>query len=285
MKEERALIKLALLGYPVSHSASPAMMEAALLARGLSGSYELWPTPPGQLASSVARLRQEGFLGANVTLPHKEEALSLAEEAEESALRAGAANVLYRRGERLIAANTDGEGLLRALLEVLPSVKGLRVVWIGAGGATLTAGSALLAEGAQLTIVSRDRAKGQKVAARLGAEWALLGAGLSSALSRCDVLIQATPAMMYEEEAKVLLSLLPLSSLSVGALVCDLVYRPKRTLLLLEAARYGLATLDGSRMLLYQGALAFTRFTQKEAPLDAMSEALSRVLAREQPKE
>src|SRR5688572_3550443 len=128
---DETFLRLGLVGYPVSHSASPAMQNAALSALGILGRYELIEAPPGALAEALSRLTREGFTGLNVTLPHKEEAFSLADDAEASAQEAGAANVLYRRDGRWIAANTDGEGLLRSL-SAIKNFSGLRVVWLGA---------------------------------------------------------------------------------------------------------------------------------------------------------
>jgi shikimate dehydrogenase len=269
-------LRLGLLGYPVSHSASPAMHNAALLALGIAGRYELCPTPPGMLSQTLQRLTAEGFTGLNVTLPHKVEALSLADEAEESALAAGAANVLYQRQGRWIAANTDGEGLYRSLLVAFSSLRGVKVMWLGAGGATLTAASFLVKAGARLVITARKQEQGQRVAAILGARFVLWERGeVERELLDCRLLIQATPATMSPEAARELLAWLPLSRLPKEAGVCDLVYRPKETLLLQEAKRLGHVTIDGSRMLLYQGGLAFSRFTQREAPLDVMAHALA----------
>jgi shikimate dehydrogenase len=274
------MISLALLGYPVAHSASPAIYEAALAALALPGRYLLWPTPPGALPQVVQALRDRGFTGANVTLPHKETALSLADDAEENARRAGAANVLYRRGDLLVAANTDGAGLLRSLVERRGDLSGARIAWIGAGGATRTAASALVDAGASLTLISRAEAKAAVLAASLGGHTApLRRAALPGLFASCDILIQATPATMQgEEAARALLAELPLPSLRPGALVCDLVYRPRRTALLTAAEACGLQTLDGTGMLLYQAAGAFQRFTGREAPIEAMRTALTREL-------
>ena len=273
-------LRLGLVGYPVSHSASPAMHNAALSALGIAGRYELCPTPPGAFPLTLRRLTAEGFTGLNVTLPHKAEALLLADDAEESARSAGAANVLYRREGRWIAANTDGEGLRRSLLEAFSSLAGVRVVWIGAGGATLTAARALVEAGAELVIAARDQEKGLRVAESLGARWvSLTREGLSPEFIGCQLLLQATPATMSPEAAGELLARLPLEHLPKSATVCDLVYRPRETRLLQVAKTLGLRTIDGSWMLLFQGGLAFTRFTQREAPLDVMESALAAELA------
>jgi shikimate dehydrogenase len=277
---QNSFLRLALLGYPVAHSASPAMHNAALSALGLAGRYELCLTPPGALSQTLQRLTTEGFTGLNVTLPHKIEALSLAEEAEESALAVGAANVLYRQQGKWVAANTDGEGLYRSLLATFSSISGVKIVWLGAGGATLTAASFLIKAGATLVITARRQEQGQRAAERLGARFVPWVRGeLEREFLDCQLLIQATPAMMSLGAARELLRWLPLSWLPKGAVVCDLVYRPRETLLLQEARRLGFFTIDGSRMLLYQGGLAFTRFTQREAPFEVMERALALELA------
>jgi shikimate dehydrogenase len=280
MQATNNFLKLALLGYPVSHSASPAMHNAALSALGIPGKYELCPTPRGELAQTLKRLTQEGFTGLNITLPHKQEALQLADEAEESAKLAGAANVLYRLADKWVAANTDGEGLYRSLLPAFPSLRGVKIVWLGAGGATLTAASFLLKSGAKLIISARNQEKGEHIAKKINVPFVFLEReSLRKEFADCQLLIQATSASLFLEESKELLEKLPLSYLAKGAVICDLVYRPKETRLLQNAKALGFSTIDGSRMLLYQGALAFARFTGREAPITAMERALEAELA------
>jgi shikimate dehydrogenase len=274
-------LKLGLLGYPVSHSASPAMHNAALAALQIPGRYEAIETPPGAFVQTLSRLRDEGFTGLNVTLPHKEEAFRLADSFDEGARQAGAANVLTWRDGGWIASNTDGEGLARSLFPEIKGLDGLRIVWIGSGGATLTAASFLVKQGAQLVIAARHKERREKIASALGAQnIALEREALRAELRRCDLLIQATPAMMNPIHARALLELLPLDALPKQSVVCDLVYRPKQTLLLQEAQQMGLGVVDGSRMLLHQGALAFTQFTGRDAPIQEMARALSEELSR-----
>jgi shikimate dehydrogenase len=304
------MISLGLIGWPVAHSASPAMFRAGLRAAGLEGEYLLWPTPPGALSARVEELRAAGA-GANVTAPHKVEALSLADAAEAEAKEAGAANVLYHQGGRLIAANTDGVGLARSLTEAGCEVSGRRVVFIGAGGAARTAGRALVKLGAELTLVGRELARVSAVALDIGARAApLTREAMEPLLASCDLLIQATPATLgagdrergmgngaREEQGSpggqgagspghspfpaphsLLLELLPLERLPSGSFVCDLVYRPLETVLLAAARGLGFRVVDGAGMLLYQGAEAFQRFTGRPAPLPEMREALRREL-------
>jgi shikimate dehydrogenase len=272
-------LMLGLIGYPVSRSASPAMHNAALAALGISGRYELIETPPGTFSQTLERVTREGFTGLNVTLPHKEEALSLADDAEASAQDAGAANVLYRRDGRWIAANTDGEGLYRSLSATIKNISGRRVIWLGAGGATRTAASALLIRGGQLVIAARDLEKASRVARSLGVRAIELSrAALVAEFARSELLIQATSATMSEEAGAELVARLPLEALPPGCVVCDLVYRPRETALLREAKRLGFAVVDGSGMLLHQGALAFYKFTGRSAPIREMERALLREL-------
>jgi shikimate dehydrogenase len=271
------MISLGLIGWPVAHSASPAMFRAGLRAAGLEGEYLLWPTPPGALGARVEELRASGA-GANVTAPHKVEALALADAAEAEAGEAGAANVLYHYGGRLIAANTDGAGLARSLAEAGCEVYERRVVFIGAGGAARTAGRALVKLGAELTLVGREPARASAVAGDIGARAApLTREALAGLFATCDLLIQATPATLGAGDPA-FLALLPLELLPAGAFVCDLVYRPLETAVLAAARRLGLRVVDGAGMLLYQGAEAFQRFTGRPAPLAEMREALRREL-------
>jgi shikimate dehydrogenase len=251
------------------------MHRAALSALGLAGDYERHQVPRGRLAERFASLVADGLCGANLTAPLKIEALSLAERVEESAREAGAANTLYRDAGRWVAANTDGEGLLRALAELGFSPTGARVAWIGAGGATRTAGRALHQAGARLCLLVRDVGRASPLAESLGAEVLPLSREvLAPRLAEFDLLVQASPATWTKDGAAQLLGELPLEGLRAGARVCDMAYLPGGTALTQAATARGLLSQDGAPMLLHQGAAAFERFTGRAAPVEAMRRAL-----------
>ncbi|MYD65907.1 MAG: shikimate dehydrogenase, partial [Chloroflexi bacterium] len=150
---------IALLGHPVAHSISPPMQQAALDALGVDARYEAWDVAPGEVAAAVERLRGEGVLGANVTVPHKVELLRRADEVDALARQVGAVNTIVPRDGRLHGANTDVAGVLRTLADAGVDVAGAEVVLIGAGGAARAVVVAMRAEGAaRLTIANRTPA-------------------------------------------------------------------------------------------------------------------------------
>lgn len=269
------MVRLAVLGDPIAHSLSPVMHQAALDALGIRGQYERWHIPRGGLAGALQQARAEGYDGLNLTAPHKVEGLRLADRAEEEAARAGAANTLYRSGARLVAANTDGEGLLAALRELGVAPRGARVAFLGAGGAARTAGLALVEAGARISLVVRDPDRAGETAARLGAEVVPLErAALDALLPGVELLVNALPVAAMEGLA------LPLERLPRGAALSDLSYAPGETPLVHAARAAGYRAQDGAAMLLHQGAAAFARFTGQEAPVESMRAALYGALGR-----
>jgi shikimate dehydrogenase len=267
-----------LIGDPVAHSRSPAMHNAAFAHLGLSIRYELWHTAAAVLPARLEALRGPLFLGANITLPHKQAVMGLLDVLEPEAEQIGAVNTIYKWDDgSLVGANTDAPGLLADLREAGNfDPAGQRVVILGASGAARAAAFALSnARIAHLVIANRtaDRAHGLAFDAGLPlaqeqrAACALDAPELPDYLAACGLLINATSVGWHDEET-------PLADVGVsaGALVYDMVYRPTR--LLREGAARGARTLDGRGMLLYQGALAFSRWTGREPPLAVMRAAL-----------
>jgi shikimate dehydrogenase len=257
--------RVGVLGWPVAHSRSPAMHNAAFAALGLDGwRYQALPVPPEVFAETVRALEAAGFAGANVTIPHKEAALALADEASAAARAIGAANTLSFRGGRVSAENTDAPGLIAALPE---PPAGKRALVLGAGGSARAAVWALRQAGAAEVLVwNRTPARAEAVAEALGAR-------RTAVLGPADLLVNATsvglrhPSTTFKE--------LPLraDALSEYACVVDLVYRPGGTELLRAARDAGAAVVDGLEILVRQGALSFTIWTGAPAPVEAMREA------------
>jgi len=245
------------LGWPVAHSRSPAMMAAA----GLR--YQLLPVPPELLAETVAALPGAGFHGANVTIPHKEAALALADTASDAARAIGAANTLTFAGGRIEADNTDAPGLLAALGD-RPRASALV---LGAGGSARAAVHALLQAGAGVAVWNRTPERAQRLAADLGAR-------AVREPEPADVLVQCTSVGLRDPEATFRDLPLAPGDLAAYATVVDLVYRPGGTALLAQAAARGAATVDGLEVLVQQGALSFRRWTGRDAPLEAMRAAV-----------
>jgi shikimate dehydrogenase len=271
-------------GWPVAHSRSPAMHNAAFAALGLDAVYVPYAVTPERLARAVEAAHALGIAGFNVTLPHKAAIMPLLSSVEPAALAIGAVNTVVRDGDRLLGSNTDAEGLARALLDEKVALEGAVVVVLGAGGAARAAVVGLAAAGAAQIVVCARRA-GQahaliealaepcKASELLAGD---MGAELATACSRCTLVIQATSAGLGDSTlARTFADALPLPALPRDAVVCDLVYKPRKTAVLERAERLGLRSVDGLGMLLHQGALAFERFTGQTAPLHAMRAALN----------
>lgn len=267
---------LGVLGWPVEHSRSPQIHTAALEATGIDAVYLPLAVPPAELASAVSGLRALGALGANVTLPHKERVMEHLDAIEPAALAMGAVNTIVREGDRLIGANTDGDGLARSLSEGGVSLEGARALVIGAGGAARASVRGLLDAGVRsITIAARRIEQASEiVAARDGlAAIALDDArALEDAAQSCDLLVQATSATLGDRDPTFAASL-PLAALPEHATVIDLVYSPRETAVLRAAAARGLRTLDGLGMLVWQAALAFERWHGVAAPIEVMRRA------------
>ncbi len=266
------LTRLGVLGWPVAHSRSPAIQNAALQAAGLSEwRYQLLPVPPELFAETVRAMPQSGFRGANVTLPHKREALALAGTVSERARAIGAANtLLFEAAGAISADNTDAPALIGALPF---SVAGLRALVLGAGGSARAAVWALREAGArEVCVWNRTPERGRALANDLGA----------SAVERpvpADLLVHCTSSGLGE--AADVFSQLPLApqQLSRYGCVVDFVYGQRETALVAAARERGIPTVDGLELLVGQGALSFELFTGVRAPREAML-AAARVSSR-----
>jgi shikimate dehydrogenase len=278
--------RLGVLGWPVAHSRSPAIHNAALAALGMSDwRYQLLPVPPALFAQTTRALPQSGFIGANVTMPHKHAALALASEASDAARQIGAANTLTFAADGTIAAeNTDAPGLIAALRRLAGVPTHPRALILGAGGSARAAAWALREAGAsEVSIWNRTPERAQALAEDLGLQ----------AVRRPDpaeVLVNCTsvglPAGGIERSATEgeALNQLGLTFDQVGeySYVIDFVYRSGSTPLLAAAKAHGAGTIDGHELLVAQGALSFELWTGRKAPLELMRRAvLAPVLAPE----
>lgn len=276
--------QVGLIGYPVAHSFSPAMQQAAFDACGIEARYVLWETPPQAMEQRIASLRASEMLGANVTVPHKERAFALVDECDALAARIGAVNTIVHRHGRLIGYNTDAPGLLRALREQGFEPRGRRVVMLGTGGAARGGSVALLESGVEaLTLLGRTqdhlhpllhhlRTLAAESFSKASIHGALLGSDEASrAITRAELLVNATPVGLRANDATLLVDV---AVLPASALVMDMIFNPPRTPLLQAAQERGLLTLNGLSMLLYQGAAAFELWTGLLAPVEVMREAL-----------
>lgn len=269
-----------IFGDPVEHSLSPLMQNAAFQAAGIDGIYVPWRVNAAGLKAAFESLRgMENFGGANVTLPHKEQAASLVDALTAEAASVGAVNTIVARGGQLLGANTDGQGFLRSLEEKAAfAPRGKPAVILGAGGAARAVSFSLAEAGAaELVIVDRTLERAQSLAECVSQHTgvAAIGLGLhdpkvTDRVRACALLVNATSVGLGPGDPAPIDPTL----LRPGVLVCDLIYRPRQTALLREATRRGCRVLGGLGMLLYQGALAFELWTGHKPSEEAMRNAL-----------
>jgi shikimate dehydrogenase len=262
--------RLGVLGWPVAHSRSPAMHNAALAALGLKDwYYQRLPAPPEVLADTVRGLHAKGFVGANVTIPHKEAALALADAATADARAMGAANTLSFGADGAIAAsNTDAPGFIAALRGAGCDPAGQTALVLGAGGSARGVAYGLREAGAARVVVwNRSIDRAQALAADLGVEAA-------DRPIAAELLVNCTSVGLADGEFKEL----PVDADALGtyAIVADLVYRAGGTGLVAEAQRRGCTVVDGLEVLVRQGALSLEAWTGLQAPIDVMRAAAAR---------
>jgi shikimate dehydrogenase len=263
--------RLGVLGWPVGHSRSPAIHNAALAALGLEGwRYQRLPVPPALFAECVPALGAAGLLGANVTIPHKRAALALASEASAAAREIGAANTLTFADDGTISAeNTDAPGLIAAL-ELDP--RGRSALVLGAGGSARAAVWALREAGArEISVWNRTPERAEGLARELGVR-AVRSATGADLLVNCTSVGLALERSASEDHALNQLGLM-FDQLGEYSYVVDLVYRSGTTPLLAAARAHGVRTLDGLDILVAQGALSLELWTGRRAPVEVMRRA------------
>ena len=274
------------IGYPLRHSVSPALQQAAFDRLGLPTRYELWETPPEALRRRIEGLRRPNILGANITVPYKEAVLQFLDERDDLAGRIGAVNTIVNREGRLLGYNTDAPGFVRALKEDggLDPI-GKRALLLGAGGAARAVAFALLSAGvACLVISNRTLNRTEALAESLRSDGAAGGdqgkvrvASWGVAPGDVDLIVNTTSIGMRHsaDEGQ---SPLDASQIPPQALLFDLVYNPSETPLVAAARMAGGRTIGGLSMLVYQGAISFEIWTGRQPPLDVMLEAARKAL-------
>ena len=281
-------IRLGVFGDPVAHSLSPQMQNAALRECEVRVQYARFHIRANELRSALRFLRDLDFIGINLTVPHKIAAFTQIDEANESATRAGAVNTIRVRDRKLIGSNTDGEGFLRAIrTEFSVDVRDLRVLILGAGGGTghAIAWQCALENCERLVLVNRTHEKAQGLAERLEPFFAgprVLGpaarleavawdeAELRAQLGDVDLIVNATPVGMRPSDP----TPIPARLIAPHHMVFDTVYGVSKTTLLRAADEVGARGANGLSMLLHQGALSFSIWFDREAPIEAMRRAL-----------
>ena len=242
-------MNLAVIGHPIAHSLSPQLHEQWLRASGLFGRYEAIDATPDQLPALFAAMREGDWDGFNVTIPYKEVVVRYLDDLDEAAKHAGAVNTVYKRDGRLIGTNTDGAGLVQALMPYTDFTG--RVLIVGAGGAARGIVQALPTR--DVTIVNRTVERAKALADTFGVVYTTFD---EMDVSRYDVIIQTTSVGMDDRSTP-----LSLEGLRQNTIVCDIIYRPLVTPMLQEAKHRGAIIVTGVAMFVGQGALSFEKWT------------------------
>lgn len=264
--------RLAVLGHPVSHSRSPAMQTAALDALGLADewSYEALDLEPAEFDKRVRALAGQGYAGANVTIPFKEAALRVANEASDPASEIRAANTLTFGEEGIRADNTDAAGLLGALQA---PIDGKAALVLGAGGSARAAVWALAGGGAAVSVWNRTPGRAEAIVRELGAADSLVVVEEAEARAGSfDLIVNCTAVGMKDEDPFEDLPLEP-DRLTSGVSVVDLVYAGSESRLVTAARERGAIGIDGLEVLVRQGGESLRIWTGMDPPLDVMREA------------
>ena len=282
-------IRLGVFGDPVAHSLSPQMHNAALRAFEIDMQYARFHIRANELRSALRFVRELDFVGINLTVPHKIAGLPQIDVADESASRCGAVNTLRLHENQLIGTNTDAEGFSRAVRsEFSIDLRDLRVMILGAGGGTghAIAWQCALENCERLVLVNRTAAKASAMVERLRrffAEARVLGpvarleavgwdeTAVRAQLPDIDLIVNATPLGMNPSDP----APIPARLLAPHHIVFDCVYCPSKTALLRAADEAGARGANGLSMLLYQGALSFSVWFNREAPIEAMRSAIA----------
>ena len=268
-----------LLGWPVKHSVSPQMQEAGFKALGIDATYTLLPVEPENLAAKVQAMKDDGFCGWNITVPHKGPMIEFLDAIEPAASKAASVNTVCNRDGRLQGYSTDGFGLEMAIKEAFDvDVANHRFLFWGTGGAArATATYFAFAGAAECVLVNRTISKAEDLAGIITELAPECGVRilppsevttLKRLVTEVDVVIQSTSVGLQRQDPVAI----PLELLAPGLRIMDMIY--KRTTLLAEAEKAGCKTADGRAMLLYQGVKSFEIWTAQRAPVPAMRRAL-----------
>jgi len=280
-------VRLAVFGDPVAHSLSPQMQNTALKTCKIDMQYARFQISPDELQSALDLIRELNFVGVNLTTPHKIAASKLMDEIDDNVRRIGAINTVKIDNAKLRGYNTDGKGFARAVRqEFAVDLRDLRVMILGAGGAARATALQCARENCErLVIANRTFAAAQKLAEELRGYFAgprVLGpvprlqaipweeAAIRFQIAHLDLIVNATPLGLNRSDP----SPIPARLLAPHLMVYDTVYREGRTPFVSAAIEAGARAANGLAMLLYQGALAFEIWFEREAPIEAMREAL-----------
>ncbi len=268
---------LGIIGYPLGHSISPIFQQAALDAEGIEATYDGWETAPEDLESRLESFRAEGFVGASVTIPHKESVMSFLDDVSETARLIGSVNTIVRQDGKLTGHNTDAPGFLRGLRdqgEFEP--RGKSVVVVGTGGAGRAVVFGLAGEGvSSMMLVNRTLSRAERLGEEVSRAFPKVKVLVEGEIPddmEYDLLVNGTSVGM-RHTAMEGASPVPRERIVRGSLVYDLIYNPEETTLLKQAKEVGARTLGGLPMLVFQGAEAFELWFGRRAPVEAMFRA------------
>lgn len=272
---------VAVFGYPVHHSLSPGMHNAAFQALGLDYVYVPFNVHPDDLENALGGIRALGIVGANLTIPHKERAVELLDSVSPEALEIGSVNTVHNVDGVLKGYSTDGEGFMRSLEAEGKSADGSRAVVLGAGGSARAVVHALAVYGAQVSVVNRTVSRAVGLAEQLsgvlpGGRGSVRAIALDSAEARdaveeADLLVNCTSVGLHPKTEE---QPIPSEWLHDRLFVYDLIYNPLKTGLLEAAEAVGARGANGVGMLVYQGAISFEIWTGRKPPTDTMKQAV-----------
>lgn len=270
-----------LVGYPVKHSFSPAMHNAAFSYLKIDAEYKLFSLRQEELGDFLKNLKQNNIYGLNVTIPYKETVIPFLDSLSHEARLINAVNTVKVSDNRLEGFNTDGEGFLRHLRQDLRfNPEGKFIAILGAGGAARAISVYLTkAKAKKIAIYDIDKRKAAVLVGHLKENFNNIEFKYASStedlnIPVCDLLVNATPIGMKETDP----CTVDEKFIHKNLLVYDLIYNPKETKLLARARKVGAKTTNGLGMLLYQGAYSFKIWTEKPAPIEIMRQALSEAL-------
>lgn len=271
---------LGIIGHPVSHSLSPRMHNASFVADNVDYAYVAMDVPPERLEHAVAGLASLGYVGFNVTMPHKESIIPFMDELDETARISGAVNTVAIRDTNLFGTNTDGSGFIEACKESGVNFAGKKVLLLGAGGAAASIAVAVLGENlSSLTISNRTLGRAESLADKvrnLAVEASLKTISLEAAAresGESDIIINTTYLGMKGYDPLPI----PAEVLRSDQAVCDAVYLGDGVTGLIRRGReVGARTVSGDRMLLYQGVQAQRIWTGREPNVEVMSNVLTK---------
>ncbi len=268
-----------IIGNPARHSLSPVIHNAGYKALGLDWEYSWQEFEINEFESGVRGLIEQGFSGANVTMPFKLDAFEIADSVEGLANKIKAVNTLVFEDGFIKGYNTDADGFAMSLVQNKISIPELKVLVLGAGGASKAICSSLVSRGANVLVAAR-KIEQSKVVAEIsrdpsgGCIDVVDFENRNDALNSVELLVNATPIGMKTDGEESLETPIDVSFLSPEQIVVDTIYHPLETQLVKQAKQKGCRTFNGTEMLLYQAIIAFNLMTKKEAPIEVMRKAL-----------